>query len=379
MPSRISCLARVGVLLEQPGRLHDHARRAEPALEAVLVPERLLERVEGGAVGHAFDGLDLATVGLDGEHRARLGAGAIDMDGAGAAVARVAADMRAGQPEVVAQEMDEQESRLDVRLVDGAVDGDRDVLGAHRGGASYAYATARSVAWRRALRVSSAAIARLYSTGPRTSPNGRLCAPAAAPAARNRSSDRRVADEDGLGIRRGEWGVRDPGEADPGTLDVAGIVEPHDRGDTDRGEVAHLPFELLVRAAGRGVAGDGSGSRSAPPTARSPFGRCRGRTRALPGRALERRRLRPPDSPRRADGAGRRRGRGTRSKPLRPAGPQASRTRDRHVRRSRRSCPSCGPGDRRSSRSRRAGAGSARGRRPPRGSGDGSREHRWTR
>ena len=77
-----------------------------------------------GAVGHALDRLDLAAVGLDGEHRARLGALAVDVDGAGAAVARVAADVGAGQAEDVAQEVDEQEPRLDVGLARLAVDGD---------------------------------------------------------------------------------------------------------------------------------------------------------------------------------------------------------------------------------------------------------------
>src|SRR4029453_7024490 len=43
-------LVGVRVLLQKPGGLHDHARRAEPALESVLVPERLLEGVEGGAL-----------------------------------------------------------------------------------------------------------------------------------------------------------------------------------------------------------------------------------------------------------------------------------------------------------------------------------------
>ena len=71
---------------------------------------------------------------------------AVDVDGARAAVARVAADVRAGQAEVVAQEVDEQEARLDVGLVRLAVDGDRDVLGASSFGLSYAYARARSVA-----------------------------------------------------------------------------------------------------------------------------------------------------------------------------------------------------------------------------------------
>ena len=38
------------------------------------------------------------------------------MDGAGTAIARVAADVGAGQPEDVAQEVDEQQARFDVRL-----------------------------------------------------------------------------------------------------------------------------------------------------------------------------------------------------------------------------------------------------------------------
>src|SRR6478736_10068108 len=57
-------LGRVGVLTEQPGRLHDHSRRAEAALQAVLVPERLLEWMKGGAVGHPLDRLDGPAVGL---------------------------------------------------------------------------------------------------------------------------------------------------------------------------------------------------------------------------------------------------------------------------------------------------------------------------
>src|SRR6185369_5306114 len=39
-------LGRIRVLAEQPGRLHDHPRRAEATLETVLVPERLLEWME---------------------------------------------------------------------------------------------------------------------------------------------------------------------------------------------------------------------------------------------------------------------------------------------------------------------------------------------
>ena len=69
-----------GVVGQERGGLHDHARRAEAALESVLVPERLLERVERGAVRHALDGLDLVAVRLDRQDRAGLGALAVEVD-----------------------------------------------------------------------------------------------------------------------------------------------------------------------------------------------------------------------------------------------------------------------------------------------------------
>src|SRR6187397_701162 len=56
---------RVGVLGEEPSGLHDHPRRTEATLEAVLIPERLLERVEGRLAGHPLDRLELAAICLD--------------------------------------------------------------------------------------------------------------------------------------------------------------------------------------------------------------------------------------------------------------------------------------------------------------------------
>ena len=61
-------------------------------------------------------------VGLHGEHRARLDRPAVQQDGAGAAVGRVAADVRAGEPQHLADQVDEQQARLDVGLVLLAVD-----------------------------------------------------------------------------------------------------------------------------------------------------------------------------------------------------------------------------------------------------------------
>src|SRR5947207_6167253 len=98
-------LAGLRVHAQQPGGLHDHPGRAEAALQAVLIPERLLEGMERGAIRHAFDRRDLRAVRLQGEHRARLGALPVDVNCAGTAVARVAADVRAGQAEDVTQEV----------------------------------------------------------------------------------------------------------------------------------------------------------------------------------------------------------------------------------------------------------------------------------
>ena len=72
--------------------------------------------------------LIVGAVGLDGEHRAGLDRPAIDVDGAGAALAGVAADVGAGQVEILAQGLDEESSRLDVELVGRPIDDERDVL-----------------------------------------------------------------------------------------------------------------------------------------------------------------------------------------------------------------------------------------------------------
>jgi len=89
-------------LIEQIGRGHDEARRAEAALQAVLVPERLLQRMKLSILGHALDRGEVAAFGLNGEHRAALHRLSIDEDGAGAALARVAADVCAGEADHVA-------------------------------------------------------------------------------------------------------------------------------------------------------------------------------------------------------------------------------------------------------------------------------------
>jgi hypothetical protein len=53
---------RIGVVIEQPARGHQHAGGAEPALQPVAGGERLLHRVERAAAGQALDGGDLPPV-----------------------------------------------------------------------------------------------------------------------------------------------------------------------------------------------------------------------------------------------------------------------------------------------------------------------------
>jgi len=67
-------------------------------------------------------------VGLHGEHQAGANRLAIEQDRAGAADAVLAADMRAGQSEIVAKKIAEQQARFDVPRVTDAVDRQRDLV-----------------------------------------------------------------------------------------------------------------------------------------------------------------------------------------------------------------------------------------------------------
>ena len=94
-------------------RRHDHARGAIAALQAVIVAERGLHRVQFVAFGNAFDGGDIGAVGLTDQHGAGFDRAAVDMDDTGTALAGVTADMGAGQIQMIAQQMDQQRSVLE--------------------------------------------------------------------------------------------------------------------------------------------------------------------------------------------------------------------------------------------------------------------------
>ena len=112
------------VLGDECGPDEHHPRRAEAALEAVLLLERGLDRVQGAVALEAFDRRDLTAVGLHREHGARLHRLAVEQHRARAATRRVAADVRAGQPGAGADVVGEEHAWLDVVRGLGAVDGD---------------------------------------------------------------------------------------------------------------------------------------------------------------------------------------------------------------------------------------------------------------
>ena len=102
---------------------HQDPRRAEPALERVVASKRLLQRRQRALPGERLDRLDLAAVDLHREQAAAAHRHPVDEHRAGAADAVLAADVRAGQAQPMAEEVRQQEPRLDGLLYDAPVDG----------------------------------------------------------------------------------------------------------------------------------------------------------------------------------------------------------------------------------------------------------------
>src|ERR1700730_7438811 len=87
-------LGRVRVLVEEVGGGHDEAGSAVPALEAVLIPERLLQWVQLAVLGHALGRCQAFSLNLDFQHWSAFYRPSLRQDGACAALAGVAADVR---------------------------------------------------------------------------------------------------------------------------------------------------------------------------------------------------------------------------------------------------------------------------------------------
>ena len=113
-------------MLQQRAGGHDHARRAEAALQAVAVDEGLLDRVALAARAQAFDGGDRRPSACSASIVQLFTGSAVEQHRAGAALAGVAADVGAGQAERARAALRPAGVRLDLQLHGLAVDGESD-------------------------------------------------------------------------------------------------------------------------------------------------------------------------------------------------------------------------------------------------------------
>src|SRR5688572_27998710 len=88
----------------------------------MVVPERFLQRMECAVAAQPFDGGHRRPVDLGSQARARFHCDTVEQHGARAALTGVAADLRTGQPGELADEMNEEGSRLNVALEGATVD-----------------------------------------------------------------------------------------------------------------------------------------------------------------------------------------------------------------------------------------------------------------
>src|SRR5579871_3361853 len=108
----------------------------------MMAAKRFLQHREPiGRGRQALDGADFGAVDLRREREARAREPAVDLHGAGAADAVLAADMGAGEAERVAQEIGQQHARLGLERA--AVDREADAV--TRGGAQTRYRRASAI------------------------------------------------------------------------------------------------------------------------------------------------------------------------------------------------------------------------------------------
>src|SRR5258708_21397131 len=119
-------LGRMRVLLEQLVDSHDHPRSTETALQGVVLMESRLNRMQSAIAGReSFDRRDRRTVRHHGENRAGFDRLSIDINGAGAALRGVAADMGPREAEIVSKQIYQKLARFHRSGVTHAVGDDR--------------------------------------------------------------------------------------------------------------------------------------------------------------------------------------------------------------------------------------------------------------
>ncbi len=123
---------RSSITIEERITGHKHTGCAIAALQSMLLKKSLLQRMQLAVTLKALDGQYLASIDLRCKHGAGLHRATIDDDRAGPAVARVASYVRACESKRFAEEMNEEQSRLDFRSMLDSVDPYVDLDFCHR-------------------------------------------------------------------------------------------------------------------------------------------------------------------------------------------------------------------------------------------------------
>ena len=108
--------SRLGIFHEQRLGRHELTGSAEAALRPVMLDKGVLQRIEFVALGQAFDGQNLFAFHPDGQLAAGIQLRP-DNDSAGAAFAAIAADLGAGETQVIAEDLGQGPAVLDLEAV----------------------------------------------------------------------------------------------------------------------------------------------------------------------------------------------------------------------------------------------------------------------
>lgn len=111
----------------------EESRRAITALRSAQIGERFLQRMQTSVVDEPFDGRDVRALAIDAEHEARQHGPAVEQDGTGAALAKLAAVLRPAQIQILTQDLEQRFVRSERDFGRLAVDGQGDVGVFHAG------------------------------------------------------------------------------------------------------------------------------------------------------------------------------------------------------------------------------------------------------
>jgi hypothetical protein len=112
----------IGIHRKQLCQAHQNARSAEAALQGVMVPKRLLQRVKPFVICQALDRRNPAVICLHGQRQAAPRREAVQQDGACAADPVFAPEMRPFQAQLMTKEVAKCLPRIDLAPINLAVD-----------------------------------------------------------------------------------------------------------------------------------------------------------------------------------------------------------------------------------------------------------------